>query len=168
MCVTCPTLSRADPPQARRRQLRPARRSRVSHHPRCVTRSRCSAHSPPAGGNVDITDSDGDTPLYTAENIDTARFLVEHGATIDRRNADGVSPIEHLSDEFPDVAAYLSTVSGISQPTTAHDARAEQLTSELFASVADIMERAEADGHDPQDELRTAAARILARASNPN
>ncbi|KAG6900677.1 hypothetical protein C0993_004986 [Termitomyces sp. T159_Od127] len=63
------------------------------------------------GGNVNVTDADGDTPLYTAEDVATARFLVEHGATIDHRNADGVSPIEHVADEYPAVAAYLQLAS---------------------------------------------------------
>ena len=44
-----------------------------------------------AGGNVDVMDDDGDTPLYTVENIDTARWLVEHGATVHHRNNEGVS-----------------------------------------------------------------------------
>ena len=45
----------------------------------------------PTGGNVNITDDDGDTPLYTVENIETARFLVEHGAVVEHRNNEGVS-----------------------------------------------------------------------------
>lgn len=40
---------------------------------------------------MNVTDGDGDTPLYTVENIDTARFLVEHGAIVDRRNYEGIS-----------------------------------------------------------------------------
>jgi hypothetical protein len=43
------------------------------------------------GGNVDVMDEDGDTPLYTVENIDTARWLVEHGATVHHQNNEGVS-----------------------------------------------------------------------------
>jgi len=43
------------------------------------------------GGDVNITDGDGDTPLYTVENIETAQWLIDHGALIDRRNNDGVS-----------------------------------------------------------------------------
>jgi hypothetical protein len=45
----------------------------------------------PQGGDVNITDSDGDTPLYTVENVETARFLVEQGAVVDRRNGEGIS-----------------------------------------------------------------------------
>ena len=44
-----------------------------------------------AGGNVNITDDDGDTPLYTVETLETAQFLVQHGAEIDRVNSEGIS-----------------------------------------------------------------------------
>lgn len=40
---------------------------------------------------MNITDSDGDTPLYTVEDVRTAQWLVEHGAHVDIRNGDGVS-----------------------------------------------------------------------------
>lgn len=40
---------------------------------------------------MNITDSDGDTPLYTVEDLATARFLVEHGAVVARQNNEGVS-----------------------------------------------------------------------------
>lgn len=43
------------------------------------------------GGDVNITDNDGDTPLYTVETVETARFLVEHGAVVDRTNNEGIS-----------------------------------------------------------------------------
>jgi ankyrin repeat protein len=44
-----------------------------------------------SGGDVNITDDDGDTPLYTVENIETARFLVDHGALVARQNMEGIS-----------------------------------------------------------------------------
>lgn len=40
---------------------------------------------------MNITDDDGDTPLYVVENIETARWLVDHGATVQRHNKEGVS-----------------------------------------------------------------------------
>ena len=43
------------------------------------------------GGDVNIADADGDTPLYTVEDVDTARVLVEHGAYIHVRNNEGIS-----------------------------------------------------------------------------
>ena len=38
---------------------------------------------------MNVTDEDGDTPLYVVENVDTARFLVEHGAVVARQNHEG-------------------------------------------------------------------------------
>lgn len=43
------------------------------------------------GGDVNVADEDGDTPIYTVENVDTAQWLVEHGANVHRVNAEGVS-----------------------------------------------------------------------------
>ncbi|KAG7451124.1 ankyrin [Guyanagaster necrorhizus] len=43
------------------------------------------------GGDVNITDDDGETPLYVVEDVVTARWLIDHGAVIDRTNNEGVS-----------------------------------------------------------------------------
>ena len=40
---------------------------------------------------MNVTDGDGDTPLYTTENIETARWLIRHGATVNIRNSEGIS-----------------------------------------------------------------------------
>ena len=47
------------------------------------------SHAP--GGDVNVVDGDGDTPLYTVEDIKTAQFLVAQGAVVDRTNNEGVS-----------------------------------------------------------------------------
>lgn len=49
------------------------------------------------GGDVDITDEDGDTPLYVVEEVATARWLVEHGAVVDRSNSEGITVSNCLS-----------------------------------------------------------------------
>ncbi|KAH9481432.1 Ankyrin repeat-containing protein P1E11.10 [Psilocybe cubensis] len=123
------------------------------------------------GGDINITDSDGDTPLYTVENLETARFLVQHGAIVDRHNLEGVSPIEHLTEEFPQIADYLrSTLDPAVLPSTAattspsqhsQNLASEQLTSALMSSVQEIMERAEAEGQDPEEELRQLVSRTV-------
>ena len=51
----------------------------------------CQAIYSSIGGDVNITDSDGDTPLYVVENVETARWLVEHGAIVNRRNSEGLT-----------------------------------------------------------------------------
>lgn len=40
---------------------------------------------------MNVIDEDGDTPLYTVEMIEVAKWLVEHGAIVDRVNAEGLS-----------------------------------------------------------------------------
>ncbi|KAF9450344.1 ankyrin [Macrolepiota fuliginosa MF-IS2] len=62
------------------------------------------------GGDVNLTDDEGDTPLYTVEDVETAQFLIQHGAILERRNNEGISPIEHLREDYPQVAAYLETL----------------------------------------------------------
>jgi ankyrin repeat protein len=42
------------------------------------------------GGDVNITDNDNDTPIYTVETIEVAQWLIERGAVIDRRNNVGL------------------------------------------------------------------------------
>ena len=49
------------------------------------------------GGDVNVTDKDGDTPIYTVEGVEIAKYLVDHGAIIHRRNNDGVSVRNHIS-----------------------------------------------------------------------
>lgn len=130
------------------------------------------------GGDVNITDDDGDTPLYVVENVETARFLVDHGAVVDRHNSEGVSPAEHLAEDFQEVAAFLEGVSpsrtadstsspSISSPSQhqpshhAQEMASESLTSSLMQSVQDVMQRAEAEGRDPDEELRQVVGRTV-------
>jgi len=111
--------------------------------------------------------------LYTVEDIQTAEWLVQHGAVVDWRNNEGVSPAEQLEEEFPPVAAYLRTISNTasledaqSSPQTrpsqhSQHIASELLTSSLMDSVQDIMSRAEREGTDPEEELRTAVSRTV-------
>jgi hypothetical protein len=80
-----------------------------------------------------------------------------------------IQPLDHLGEEFPEVADYLRTVtSAAAAPTTAgqaapsssqpsqyaEDRTSEQLTDSLMADAARIMRVAEAEGRDPEQELR--------------
>ena len=74
-------------------------------------------------------------------------------------------------DDFEEVAAYLQTKSSLpppsSQPSStnpsqhAQDAASEQLTSELMASVHEIMQRGEQDGCDVDSQLAQAVTRAV-------
>ncbi|TRM65124.1 ankyrin repeat-containing domain protein [Schizophyllum amplum] len=141
------------------------------------------------GGDVNVIDSDGDTPLYTVEDVATAQFLVDHGATVARTNHEGISPIDHLREDFDDVASFLegvisgqandapqtngnghTIVTAALPPSTStavpsqhsQNAASEALTSTLMASVQEIMQRAEAEGREPDEsELRAVVSRTV-------
>lgn len=83
-------------------------------------------------------------------------------------------PIEHLLEDFPEVASYLNSrldstsflmgpeIMSSSQPSQhQQNIATEALTSSLMHSVNDIMERAEAEGRDPDEELRQIVGRTV-------
>ncbi|KAG9011094.1 hypothetical protein FRB94_009237 [Tulasnella sp. JGI-2019a] len=118
------------------------------------------------GGDVNVTDDDGETPLFVVESIATARHLVENGATPDHRNHEGLTPAENLDEDFPEVATYLRGLTSQSEvplpmaslpPAPSQflaERTTEHLSSELVTQVQEIMERSERDGTDPDEELR--------------
>ncbi|KAF8422060.1 hypothetical protein EV426DRAFT_535702 [Tirmania nivea] len=65
------------------------------------------------GGDANIQDHDGDTPLFVAETVEVARTLVEElHADPNHRNELGLTATEVMEEdgEFPLVAAYLRGV----------------------------------------------------------
>jgi hypothetical protein len=54
-----------------------------------VLSSSSSSSSP--GGDVNVKDNEGDTPLYTVEECETAKYLIHHGAIVDMKNLEGIS-----------------------------------------------------------------------------
>ncbi|ODQ82483.1 hypothetical protein BABINDRAFT_159063 [Babjeviella inositovora NRRL Y-12698] len=65
------------------------------------------------GGDINIQDAEGDTPLHHVEDVDTARILVEElKANHKLKNAEGQTAAEYIEedDEFPDVAQYLRSL----------------------------------------------------------
>jgi uncharacterized protein len=119
------------------------------------------------GGDVNVTDEDGDTPLYTVETTDIARWLIDHGAKTDIRNAEGLTPAEHLDEDFPEIATYLrstaneatnaATTITTTAPTLsqhAQESASSALTDSLIASAAHVLAAADAAGSDPTPELQ--------------
>lgn len=158
------------------------------------------------GGDINVTDEDGDTPLYTVESVQVAKWMVEHGAEADVRNAEGLSvscflnerllrgtetkhsssliqPAEALFEDHPEPAVYLqsllvgngsasvplavtsSTTATTADPTRPSEFQAEQLSTRisetLMEETNEIMQRAEREGRDPEDELREAVSRAV-------
>jgi len=131
------------------------------------------------GGNVNVTDEDGDTPLFTVENIETARFLVDNGADPVWRNHDGLTPAASLEEDFPQVAAFLNSITSAplassqsgqpenhvsGQPPSQHsqEVASERLTSSLMSQLGNIAqnEMAGDEGH-RDEELRQAVTRAV-------
>ncbi|KAG9050096.1 hypothetical protein FS837_007619 [Tulasnella sp. UAMH 9824] len=119
------------------------------------------------GGNVNITDEDGETPLFVVETVEVARYLLERGADMNHRNNEGETAVDRLEEDAPEVSDYLRSLSSAEIPDTSSEGNqprspsqfateqaAELLSSELISQVQEIMERAEREGVDPEEELR--------------
>lgn len=80
-------------------------------------------------------------------------------------------PIDHLNEDFPELANYLRSVLSTPLPASAlappqpsqyqQDIASEHLTSELMASVQNVIQTAELDGRDPEEELRQVVGRAV-------
>lgn len=51
------------------------------------------------GGDPNVTDEDGETPLYTVESVGCAKWLVEHGAKADHKNLEGMTVRVEVGNE---------------------------------------------------------------------
>ncbi|KAG5362176.1 Ankyrin repeat-containing protein [Yarrowia sp. C11] len=68
------------------------------------------------GGDINVTDEDGDTALHTVEELEVAKKLVEEfKADFKAKNSEGQTPFEKLQeeDEFPELIHYLAGLQGI-------------------------------------------------------
>ena len=62
-----------------------------------------------AGADVNLEDSDGETPLFVCENVDTAEFLLDAGADPQITNSIGRNCMEvAFDDDREDVARFLA------------------------------------------------------------
>lgn len=69
------------------------------------------------GGDVNVKDSDGDTPLHACEQVSVAEKLVELGANLDAKNDEDQTPLEKAEEDadFPELIDFLRKKSGIEQ-----------------------------------------------------
>lgn len=84
------------------------------------------------GGNINVQDNEGDTPLHHVEDVPTAKLLVEkYKADYKIKNNDGLTAANFIEeeDEFPEVATYLKSL--------VHD-KPEDVSSEVTQANAFI------------------------------
>lgn len=64
------------------------------------------------GGDVNVQDTEGDTPLHHVEDVALAKVLIELGADYNLKNNEGQTPGQYIDDEdeFPDLALYLKSL----------------------------------------------------------
>lgn len=119
------------------------------------------------GGDINITDEDGDTPLFSVEDLETAKYVIELGGNPSHRNTSGLTAAEHLEEDFPEISNYLRTLTGQEQPTPSPLLQSTNpepnpdptnlMTTDLLDRVRDIMTDAESRGvteNDPEVDER--------------
>ncbi|KIR96866.1 ankyrin repeat-containing protein [Cryptococcus deuterogattii 2001/935-1] len=136
------------------------------------------------GGNPNLTDDDGETPLYVVESIEVAKFLIDNGADPKWKNEEGLTAAEQLEEEHPDVAAFLRSLTGEVAPTRpegmdderevadgdisngqisqlALDNYTATQTAALLQEAQRIMEECARDGVEPDERLREVVERAV-------
>lgn len=69
------------------------------------------------GGDVNIKDSDGDTPLHACESVEAAKLLVGLGADLNIKNDEGLTCLEKAEEDsdFPELVSFLRKASGLDE-----------------------------------------------------
>ncbi|CAK9439569.1 uncharacterized protein LODBEIA_P36690 [Lodderomyces beijingensis] len=114
------------------------------------------------GGDINIQDAEGDTPLHHVEDLSVAKALIEQfDADYKIKNSDGLTAAEYIEeeDEFPDVAKYLRGLAH-GKPADAGengggDEDAEKEAKEANAFLESLPEPRNVDGHEIKYTLET-------------
>ncbi|KAK4103472.1 hypothetical protein N658DRAFT_420906 [Parathielavia hyrcaniae] len=119
---------------------------------------------------IDLRDEDGETALFVVESVGAARVLVDElGLDAQLRNEDGQTALEKIEAEaeFPAVAEYLHGIdagssSSAANGTTSGGTELLPVPEGLRVTVG-TMDEAEAEGQQPDPELRRRIEELAAR-----
>ncbi|KAK6454385.1 ankyrin repeat-containing domain protein [Scheffersomyces xylosifermentans] len=87
-------------------------------------------------GDINIQDSEGDTPLHHVEDLKAAKFLVEElHADYKIKNNDGLTAAQYIEedDEYPEVVDYLKSLAHDKPERTLEDQQAQEFIKSLPA-----------------------------------
>merc|ERR1711939_1043417 len=70
------------------------------------------------GGSINVADSDGDTPLFTVESLDTCKLVLELGGDPHLMNEAGQTAAQSLFEEHPEISEFLCTLTGGTLPAS--------------------------------------------------
>ncbi|KAJ2356233.1 hypothetical protein IWW50_002837 [Coemansia erecta] len=83
------------------------------------------------GGDVDIVDSDGDTPLHICEDIKCAELLLARGADPEKKNHEGLTPVHTtFENEATEVTELLCKTLKIPIPTIEETGETDHIETE--------------------------------------
>jgi uncharacterized protein len=143
-------------------------------------------------GDINIKDTEGDTPLHMCELVEVAREMIEElGADVTIKNNEGLTAAEAIREDgdFDDLADYLESltpdiISGnIDTSALAYTEFREEddndddgieriLPADAASRIDEIMRLEEVDGINRDDELRSivteAIMRQMGRGGNGN
>ena len=86
------------------------------------------------GGDINIQDNEGDTPLHHVEDVKSAKYLIENlHADYKVKNNDGLTAQQYIEedDDFPEVAEYLKTLAHDKPSVNEEDVKANDFVESL-------------------------------------
>ncbi|QLL31074.1 hypothetical protein HG536_0A08910 [Torulaspora globosa] len=108
------------------------------------------------GGDINIRDSDGDTPLHHCEDVNTAKVIVEElGGDIALTNDEGKTALQSFEEdaEFPELIQYMRVRSGVPQDQDSLGIDQRQL-EQFKDSIRYTLETEPDDTNDPESQAR--------------
>lgn len=121
------------------------------------------------GGDINVTDEDGDTPLHVVEDKDMAQYMVETlKADPKKKNSDGQTALQKIEeeDEFPELVEYLRSLSPDLEAEKAYGNESENIID--VPDNTNIRYTMESVPEAEDDPERRAQIEAILRSDNPD